>query len=87
MNWMLVETWATEARSGKNKGNMVEREHRTFYGSLDSLCRHCIDKSLDPEGGFEQMLAQLVNVRADLEKLIKKQGVEAKVVIREAMGK
>lgn len=85
-NWCLTRTWQSVGKAGtKNEGKLIVREETTYYGSLDALCRHCIDKSLDPTGGFAQMEAQLVNARADLSKMIKRQGLEAKRIIAEAI--
>ncbi len=87
-NWVLVKTWTTEGKKNtKNEGKMMERRYEQFFGSLDGLCRKCIDDHLDPGGGFDQMLAQLVSVRAELSVLIKKQGLQSRQIIREAIEK
>ena len=72
-NWKLVEVVTASS------------ERVSYFGSLDLLAKHCIDRSLDPEGGFEMMQVQLVNVHADLKKAIRKQGLSAKRTIMEAM--
>ena len=84
-NWKLLDIVTTAGKAGtKNEGKMIERVRESYFGSLELLCVHCIDRSLDPEGGFEQMQVQLVNVHADLKKALKKQGLEAKRIIMEA---
>ena len=83
-NFILQEVTLSTATKGKNKGKPVERISESYYGNLGALCRHCIDKSLDPDGGFAGMLEQLEQIEADLTKMIKKNALDAKRVIREA---
>lgn len=83
-NFILQEVTLSTATKGKNKGKTVERISESYYGNLGALCRHCIDKSLDPDGGFKMMLEQLEQIEADLTKMIKKNALDAKRVIREA---
>ena len=83
-NWILERVSRHKATRGKNEGKMVETIEETYYGSLQSLCRHCVDKSLDPDGGLKNMLEQLERVNDDLTRMIKKNSADAKRVIREA---
>ena len=84
-NWILEDVSHYTGKEGsKNEGKAMERVRESYFGSLELLCNHCIDRSLDPEQGFEMMQVQLVNVHADLKKAIRKQGLEAKRIIMEA---
>ena len=84
MNWILQDITMSKATKGKNKGKTVERISESYYGNLGALCRHCIDKSLDPDGGFYMMQEQLNAIHADLEKMIKKHDLNTRRAIAEA---
>lgn len=83
-NWILCEVSKSTATRGKNKGKTVERISESYYGNLGSLCRHCIDKSLDPDGGFEVMLECLTFVNEELKKMIRKHDLDVRRAIKEA---
>lgn len=82
-NWCLCEITKSTATKGDNKGKTVERVSESYYGTLQALCYRCIDKSLDPTGGFAGLLEQLEQVNEDLTKMIKKHAIEAKRTLRE----
>ena len=83
-NWILCEVSKSKATKGKNKGKVVERVSESYYGNLGALCRHCMDKSLDPDGGFSGMLEALEQVHMDLKRMLRKHDLDVKRTLQEA---
>jgi len=82
-NWCLNRvTWRT-ATKGKHAGERVKDVTESYYSNLESLCLRCIDKSLDPTGGFAGLLRQLEVAKTDLCKMIKKHDLEIRRTIKE----
>ena len=83
LNWKLVETkWETSTK-GKHEGERVQRRSLSYYSNLESLCLRCMDKSLDPTGGFAGMLKQLEVAKTDLTKMIRAHDLEIRRTIQE----
>jgi len=83
-NFILQEITKSTATKGKNKGKTVERISETYYGNLGALCRHCVDKSLDPSDGFAGMLRALEEVHTDLSRTLKRHDLDVRRTLQEA---
>ena len=84
LNWILRDTVTSVAKTGPNKGEEVKRVYNSYYGSLGSLCNHCLELGLDTEGGFESILKAIQEAREDLGKMVKAHDLELRRTIKEA---
>jgi len=82
-NWILNHVEWRTAKTGKHEGERVRDITQSYYSNLESLCLRCIDKSLDPTGGFAGLLRQLEVAKTDLCKMIKKHDLEIRRTIKE----
>ncbi len=82
-NWCLVDTkWSTISK-GPREGERTMTRSVSYYGNLESLCMRCVDKSLDPTGGFNGMRKQLEVVKADLHRMVQKHDLEIRRTIKD----
>ncbi len=83
-NWILWDVTHHTPKTGKNAGKVMPQTRESFFGSMEVLCKHVIDREMDPEGGFAGIKEDIHRAEQNLNKMIKDYGLQAKRILMEA---
>ena len=77
-NWILRQSWVEVAKSGKRKGELIQKERKRYFGTLKQLCHHTVDLGLDHTQGMEELLKSLSDTHSALDSMLRTHSLDMK---------